>query len=56
MGWKQTGKPPMLLRGVSVAIVLGGRESRPQGEGPQRVGVSEQNSPNVNRRNLCGCR
>jgi hypothetical protein len=35
VGWKQSRKPPMRLRGVSVAIVLGGRESRPQGEGPQ---------------------
>jgi hypothetical protein len=56
MTWKHATKPPMPLRGVSVAIVLRGRESRPQGEGPQRVGVSEQTSPNVNRRNLCGCR
>jgi hypothetical protein len=28
--------PRMRLEGVSVAIVLGGRESRPHGEGPHR--------------------
>ena len=34
-GWKQPRKPPMHLKGVSVATVLGARESRVQGEGPQ---------------------
>jgi hypothetical protein len=30
--WQQLRKPPMRLKGVSVAIVLGARESRVQGE------------------------
>ena len=33
--WKQSRKPPMRLRGVSVAIVLGAWESYVRGEGPQ---------------------
>jgi hypothetical protein len=33
--WKHIPKPPMSGYGVSVALVVGGRESRPQGEGPQ---------------------
>jgi hypothetical protein len=35
---KPTPNPPMSLHGVSVAIVLGGRESRPHGKGPQLIG------------------
>jgi hypothetical protein len=35
VGWKQPRKPPMRPKGVSVAIVLRGRESRLHGEGPQ---------------------
>ncbi len=37
-------KPPMRLEGVSVAIVLGGRESRLHGEGRQLVGIPTQNN------------
>jgi len=33
--WKHIPKPPMPGYGVSVAIVVRGRESRPHGEGPQ---------------------
>jgi hypothetical protein len=33
-----TLNPPMRVAGVSVAIVVGGRESRTQGEGPQLEG------------------
>jgi hypothetical protein len=35
-GGQQLRKPRMRLKGVSVAIVLGVRESRVQGEGPHR--------------------
>jgi hypothetical protein len=34
--------PPMNRMGVGAAIVLGGRESRLQGEGRQLVGISTQ--------------
>ncbi len=34
-GWQQSRKPPRHRKGVSVAIVLGARESRVQGEGRQ---------------------
>jgi hypothetical protein len=37
-GWKQPRKPPRQEREVSVAIVVGARESRVHGEGPQPVG------------------
>jgi hypothetical protein len=37
-GWKQPRNPPMSTSGVSVAIVLGTRESRVHGEGPQLIG------------------
>jgi hypothetical protein len=39
--WKHTPNPPMRLKGVSVAIVVGARESRAQGEGlqPEEVGA-----------------
>jgi hypothetical protein len=43
-GWKHPRNPRMRLSGVSGAIVLGGRESRPHGEGRQLVGISTQNS------------
>jgi hypothetical protein len=33
--WKQPRNPPMRQKGVSVAIVVGARESRAHGEGPQ---------------------
>jgi hypothetical protein len=36
--------PPMKRMGVGGVIVLGGRESRPHGEGRQLVGISKQNS------------
>ena len=36
--WKHIPKPPMPGYGVSVAIVVGARESRMQGEGPQLIG------------------
>jgi hypothetical protein len=36
--------PPMKHMGVGGAIVLGGRESRPHGEGRQLVGISTQNN------------
>ena len=55
-GWETAPKPPKRLRRVSMAIVLGGRESRPQGEGPQPVGVSARYSRMRTRRHLCGCR
>ena len=35
MGTKELRKPPMPGEGVRVVIVLGARESRVQGEGPQ---------------------
>jgi hypothetical protein len=37
-GWKQPRNPPMSTSGVSVAIVLGTRESRVHGERPQLIG------------------
>jgi hypothetical protein len=37
-GWKQPRNPPMSTSGVSMAIVLGTRESRVHGEGPQLIG------------------
>jgi hypothetical protein len=43
VGWKQLRNPRMRLTGVSVAIVLGGRESRPQGEGPHRERLVRSN-------------
>ena len=33
--WKQPRNPPMRQKGVSVAIVVGARESRAHGAGPQ---------------------
>jgi hypothetical protein len=36
--WQHVPNPPMPIQGISVAIVVGGRESRPHGEGPQLVG------------------
>jgi hypothetical protein len=36
---KELIKSPMSSEAVRVAIVLGVRESRIQGEGPQRIGV-----------------
>src|SRR5687768_18493852 len=36
-GWKQLRKPRMCLERVSVAIVVGARESRVHGKGPQLV-------------------
>jgi hypothetical protein len=39
IGTKEPMNPPMPKKEVRVAIVLGGRESRLQGEGPQPVGV-----------------
>ena len=56
MTGKPVTNPPMSWGGVSVVIVLGARESRVHGEGPQPRGGSEQTSPNANRRNLRGCR
>ena len=38
-------KPPMRQQGVSVAIVVGGRESRPHGEGPQLARWVRRNPP-----------
>jgi hypothetical protein len=38
-------KPPMRQKGVSVAIVVGGRESRPHGEGPQLARWVRRNPP-----------
>ena len=37
VGWKHLRNPQKRLEGVSVVIVLGGRESRPHGEGPQLI-------------------
>jgi hypothetical protein len=36
--------PPVKRMGVGGVIVLGGRESRPHGEGRQLVGISTQNN------------
>lgn len=49
-------KSPMHVAGVSVAIVLGARESRAQGEGPQPVGVSERHNRMQTWRHLRGRR
>jgi len=38
-------KPPMRQKGVSVAIVVRGRESRPHGEGPQPERWVRSNPP-----------
>ena len=48
MGTQEPVKFPMPEKGVSVAIVVGGRENRPQGEGPQPVSVSDATHLNAN--------
>jgi hypothetical protein len=40
----KVSSPPMTYQSVGGVIVLGGRESRLQGEGRQLVGISTQNS------------
>jgi hypothetical protein len=40
----KVSSPPMTCQSVGGVIVLGGRESRPHGEGRQLVGISTQNS------------
>jgi len=40
----KVSSPPMTYQSVGGVIVLRGRESRPQGEGRQLVGISTQNS------------
>ena len=44
-GWKQPRKPPRHEREVSVAIVVGARESRVHGEGPQLERWVRSNPP-----------
>ena len=55
-GEQSPRKPPISISGVSEAIVLRGRESRPQGEGPQPVGVSARYNRMPTWRHLRGCR
>jgi hypothetical protein len=44
-GWHvEMSSPSMKRVSVGGVIVLGGRESRPHGEGRQLVGISTQNS------------
>jgi hypothetical protein len=45
VGWKQPRNPPMSLGGVRVAIVVGARERRVQGEGPPLEGWVRSNPP-----------
>jgi hypothetical protein len=40
----KVSSPPMTYQGVGGVIVLGGRESRPHGEGRQLVGIPKQNN------------
>ena len=48
----EVSSPPMKHASVGAAIVVGGWESQPQGEGPQVVGIPAQSNRMITRRKI----